>query len=285
MKKSLIVLLLALFLFSCNKRVSELEITEDITITEEVKEKTVYETTKAETKPLIIITRNDSLQIMVRSDGAPGMFLNESGEVEGFYVELEKAIMKEMEQKYELIAYTDLGPLLQNLKSGAVHSALATPLISDFKTFLNISNPYEVLEFVIFLQSDSKLIVPDKKEEAIRTLYGKKIGVQTRGHVYQVLRGYKDIKIIEYPTTTVAMEALNKGEVDAVPEVKRIGQLYSKQNNWNVKPVGAPIFGLDVGTGFSQALDSSVIDRYNVALKTLLDSGYVDNLFNNYFSE
>jgi ABC-type amino acid transport substrate-binding protein len=81
------------------------------------------------------------------------------------------------------------------------------------------------------------------------------------------------------------MEALHKGEVDAIPEVKRIGILYSEQNNWNVKPIGGPIFGLNVGTGFSQELDTSVVDRYNVALKALIDSGFIDNLYSSYFGE
>ncbi len=283
MNKILIFVLLSILLLSCSKKTSDLELVES---SPEVKDKVTVEVSSTEElKPLKIITKDDSLQIMVRADGAPGMFLNEQGELEGFYVELEKAVMKEMGQKYELRSYTDLGPLIQNIKSGTYHTTLSTPIIDDFKAMLNISNAFEVLNYVIFLQEESQEVIPDNKEEAIKSLFGKKIGVQTRGHIYQMLRTYKDIEIVEYPTTTVAMEALNRGEVDAVPEVKRIGIYYAKLNNWNVKPVGASIFGLNIGTGFSLTLDPSVVDRYNVALKSLIDSGYVDNLYKEYFGE
>jgi len=284
MKRILVVFFILLFI-SCGKQKSDLEIIESDNIKKEVIAETTPESKNevAETKPLIKITQNDLLKIMVRSDGAPGMFLNSNQELEGFYVELEKSVMKEMNQKYELIPYNDIGILIQQIKTGEVHSALATPILPDYQSFLNISNKFEILHFVIFLPEKSEVIIPDNKEDAIKTLFGKKIGVQTRGHIYQLLRDYKDIEIIEYPTTTVAMEALNKGEVDAVPEVKRIGLHYAKLNNWDVKPVGGTILSIDIGTSFSQAIDPSVVDRYNVALQSLLDSGYVDELYNTYF--
>lgn len=281
MKKVVLILLLSVFILSCSKKATQLEISDTGIETK----KEVLTTSKEETtKPLIQITKDDTLQIYVRADGAPGMYLN-NGTLEGYYVDLEKAVMKEMGQEYNLNSYTDAGVTVQKIRDGGAHSALATPILPDYKTFLNLSIKFEDLNFVIFLPSDSEEIIPDNKEEAIKTLYGKKVGVQTRGHIYQVLRDYKDIEIIEYPTTTVAMDALNKGEIDAVPEVKRVGLSNIKLNNWKLKPVGSPIFSLGIGTAFSQALDPSVVNRYNTALKSLIDSGYVDNLHKQYFGE
>ncbi len=285
MNKYFLIGLLPLLLLSCNRRSSELEIIDSGSDSVTVVEEKVVHIVDEETKPLIYITRNDVLEIYVRADGAPGMFLNEDGVLEGFYVELEKEIMKEMGQKYKMVPYSDVGPLVQKLKSGVAHSGLSTPLLPDYKSFLNLSIKYEDLYYVIFLPGDSTEVVPLDKEKAIRSLYGKKIGVQTRGHVYQVLREHKEIEILEYPTTTVALEALHNGEVDAVPEVNRIGKYYSKLNNWNVKPVGPSIFSLEIGTSFSQAIHPSIVDRYNIALQSLIDSGYVDNLYNSYFGE
>ena len=283
MKRILFLVLLSLMVLSCSKQTSELKITQDRTVEE--KEVVADTVDSGERKPLINITKDDTLKIMVRADGAPGMYLDSDGELKGFYVELEKEIMKEMGQKYELISYTDLGPLIQQMKEGTAHNALATPNLPDYASFLNLSINYEILNYVIFLNNQSESIESSSKEEAIKSLFGKKIGVQTRGHIYQALRDYKDIEIAEYPTTTVAMEALNNGEVYAVPEVKRIGKYYAKKNSWSVKPIGAPIITQRIATGFSQALDPSVIDRYNVALQSLLDSGYVDRLHKSYFGE
>ncbi|OQY40400.1 MAG: hypothetical protein B6229_01885 [Spirochaetaceae bacterium 4572_7] len=284
MKKITLVLFLLLLSVSCSRKNSELIISKS-NVTEDKVEKKSQQIDDVDKKPLIEITKTDSLKIYVRSDGAPGMYLDTDGVLKGFYIDLEKAIMKEMGQKYELISYSDVGPVVQKIKSGIAHSALATPLLPDYKTFLNISNQYEILKYVIFLPSKLDLIVPENKENTIKTLSGKRVGVQTRGHIYQLLRDYKNIELVEYPTTTVAMEALSKGEIDAVPEVKRIGKYYSKKNNWAVKPAGSPIFSLNIGTGFSKALDPSVVDRYNVALKSLIDSGYVDTLYKSYFGE
>ncbi len=285
MNKYFLIGLLPLLLLSCNRRSSELEIIDSGSDAVTVVDEKVVHIVDEETKPLIYITRNDVLEIYVRADGAPGMFLNDYGELEGFYVDLEKEIMKEMDQKYNLNSYTDLGPLIQNIKSGEGHSVLATVDVPDYRAMANISTTYEVLPYVIFWPKDSEMVIPDNKEEAIKSMYGKKVGVQTRAHIYQILRDYKDIEIVEYPTTTVAMEALHNGEVDAVPEVRRIGVYYSKLNDWNVKPVGSAIFELNIGTGFSKVLDTSVVDRYNVALQSLINSGYVDNLYESYFGE
>lgn len=283
MKKIILVLFLSTLILSCSKRATELEISENSAKTEEKVNNINVKT--EETKPLILITKDDTLQIYVRSDGAPGMYLDDDGILKGFYVDLEIAIMNKMNQKYHFNAYTDAGPTVQNIRDGVAHSALASPILPDYKSFLNFGIKFEELNFVIFLPSSSEEIISENKEEAIKKLYGKKIGVQTRGHIYQVLRDYKEIIIVEYSTTTVAMEALNKGEIDAVPEVKRVGIANAKLNNWDVKPVGGSIFSLGIGTAFSMALDQSVIDRYNLALQSLIDSGYVETLYNSYFEE
>lgn len=282
MNKIFLLLLSSLLFMGCSKEKTELELVQESNNQEVVETKEIL---AEETRPLLEITKDDELQIWVRADGAPGMFLNSNNEVEGFYVDLDRAVMEEMGQKFNFVPYTDLGPLLQKLKDGSAHSALATPDLPDFRSFLNVSTTYELLNFVIFLPQSSSEIIPDNKEDAIKSLYGKKVGVQTRGHIYQVLRDHKEIEIIEYATTTVAMEAMHNGEVDAVPEVKRIGVLYAKENNWDVKPVGAPIFGLDIGTGFSKVLDTSVVDRYNKAMQTLIDNGFVANLYEEYFGQ
>lgn len=283
MRKSFLLLLVLILLFSCSKKVTEVEVTQKAATTEKKSE--VVSSAVADTKPLINIEKEDTLQIWARADGAPGMFINEAGELEGFYVELEKLVMKEMDQKYEFFSYTDLGPLIQKIKSGEAHSALAAFDVPDFRALAHLSDTYEDLEYVIFLRKDNSDIIPDLPEDAIKYLYGKKVGVQTRGHVWQLLRNHKEIEIVEYPTTTAALEALHNGDLDAVPDVNRIGKYYSKQNNWEIKGASKPVLSFKTVTGFSKALDPSVIERYNVALNTLIDKGEVEKLYNSFFGE
>lgn len=284
MKIKIIALLFISTIIGCNKKESEILITQNSTPVQT--EKKELETTYTEeNQSLVMVKPEDELAILVRADGAPGMLLNDKGELVGFYVDLEKAIMKQMGQKYKLIPYTDVGPVIQKLKTGEIHSAIAAPDVPDFRALFNISSIYEVVNYVIFLPKSSTEVLPKNKEQAIRTLYGKKVGVQTRGHIYQLLRDHKEIEIIEYPTTTAALEALHNGEIDAVPDVKRVGVYNTKLNGWDIRPVGEPIHSLNVGTAFSKALDTAVLDRYNSALEKLISSGYVKELHMKYFGE
>lgn len=282
MKKFTQAILIIILLFGCNKK--------DVIL--EVEENSVVETIETEiqeddsiSKPLLMINENDNVNIMVRADGAPGMYLAEDGEVYGFYVDLEKMIMAEMGQNYTLIPYTDVGPIAIGLKTGEFHIALSTPDLADYRTFLNLSIPYEVLHYVTFVQNDNYSIGGVTKKELIESLFGKKVGVQTQGHIYQELRDFKEIILLEYPTTTQALEDLNNGILDAVPDVERIGLYYSELNSWDIKPVGEPIINHDITTSFSQAIDVSLLERYNIALQKIIDDGRLEGLYIEYFNE
>jgi len=236
-----------------------------------------------ESKPLIQVSLEDVVQICVRQDGAPGMYIGDDGELHGFYVDLDRLIMKEMGQAYHLKPYGDLGPVLQWLKTGECHIALAAPDLPEYRSFLNLSNPYEILHFVTFVRKGNADIQGDTKDEIIASLHGKKVGVQTRGHIYQELRDIRQIELIEYPTTTRALADLSKGVLDAVPDVKRIGIYYSSLKSWDIVPVGQPIISHKITTAFSKVYHQSIIKRYNTALKTIQDNGQFDALYESYF--
>ncbi|MCK5100377.1 MAG: transporter substrate-binding domain-containing protein [Desulfobacteraceae bacterium] len=239
--------------------------------------------TDEESRPLIAVSATDTLQIFVRQDGAPGMYLGDDGKVHGFYVDLEEMVMEEMGQSYNFVPYSDVGPVVHGLKAGTHHIALAAPDLADYRSIFNLTIPYEVLNFVTFVQKGNSDIAGITTEELIKSLYGKRVGVQTRGHIYQVLREFKEIELLEYPTTTKALEDLNKGLLDAVPDVKRIGVYYAKQNNWDIVPVGKPIISHKLTTAISKRFEASLMDRYNKALKALISDGRFDTLYESYF--
>ena len=236
------------------------------------------------TKPRIEISESDTLLIMVRQDGAPGMYLGNDNELYGFYVDLEKMIMEEMGQAYRLIPYSDIGPTILKLKSGEVHSALAAPDLADYRSFLNLSVPYEILNYVTFIRVGDGRFDGSSRETVLKSLEGKKVGVQAQGHIYQLLRDNRKIKLIEYPTTTLALEDLDKGLLDAVPDVKRIGDFYAGMKGWGITPVGGVIFSHKITTAFSQMLAPALIERYNTALTALMDQGKVRDLYESYFA-
>lgn len=238
---------------------------------------------EAESKSLINISKTDTIEILVRADGAPGMYLGEDGKVHGFYVDLEKMVMNEMGQSYHFFSYSDISEVFQGIKTGIYHSALSVPDIPDYRAILNLSVPYEVLHYVTFIGDKNNEIHGLTKNEIIKSLFGKKVGVQTQGHIYQTLRDYKEIELIEYETTTKALEALSEGLLDAVPDVKRIGDYYRKKNNWQIKSIGGSIISHNITTSFSKALDPSLRDRYDIALQSAIKDGRVKSLWESYF--
>lgn len=279
MKKVLLCLSILSIFISCSKK-DEL-IVDSMTETEN--QKVMQSDDNVENKPQIIVDKNDIVRIMVRGDGAPGMFLGDDGEVHGFYVELEKMIMKEMGQKYIFEAYTDVGPVVQALKTGTAHIALSVPDLPDYRSIVYLSIPYEILNYVTFIKDENIDIKGATKDEIIKSLSGKRVGVQTQGHIWQILREYKDIELIDYPTTTKAMEALNMGYVDAVPENRETGNYYLERNSWNVKHIGETILSYTITTGISRRFDPSFLERYNMALQFLIDSGEVEALWESYY--
>lgn len=284
MKTSVILISFTLlfFLYGCDNQETELVIIEDSPQFQEIAEDKIDSGTD-KVKPLRIIKPEDTLEIFVRADGAPGMYLGDDGELHGFYVELEKMIMKEMGQTYLLRPYNDVGPVALGLKSGIYHSALAAPDLPEYRSFLNLSIPYEVLRYVTFIHNGNEEIHGETKDEILSSLHGKKVGVQTRGHIYQALRDIREIELVEYPTTTKALADLDKGLLDAVPDVKRIGEHYTVLNDWRIKPVGAPIISHTLTTAFSQTLDRSLIERYNTALQRLISDGRFEALRESHF--
>lgn len=280
MIRNLLIIISLIFLYSCNKDEIKIETKKS---PQPVAVTTVRSADDTASKPLIKVKNTDVIKVFVRADGAPGMYLGEDGKVHGFYVDLEKMVEKKMNQAYEFVPYTNVGPIVQAMKTGTGHIALSVPDLPDYRSFLNLSIPYEVLNYVTFIKKGNKEISGKNKTETIKSLFGKKVGVQTRGHIYQALRDYKEIQLIEYPTTTKALAALDKGLLDAVPDVKRIGIYYSKKNHWDIEPIGEPIIRHLITTAISKQYDRSLLERYNAALGKIIADGRLKKLFESYF--
>ena len=144
--------------------------------------------------------------------------------------------------------------------------------------------PYEILNYVTFIRKGDSRFDDSSRDAVIQSLEGKKVGVQAQGHIYQLLRENRNIELVEYPTTTMALEDLDKGLLDAVPDVKRIGEYYAGLKGWEIIPVGGVIFSHKITTAFSQMLAPDLLERYNTALTALMDQGEVRELYESYFA-
>lgn len=283
--KYFVCMLVFLLFTACADEAPEIVIFSDVQPVEALDSNSDVSDTVSSTerKTAVIINPDDMITIMVRADGAPGMYLGDDGDVHGFYIDLTKIIMSEMKQKYRFQAYTDLGPVIHGIKAGTMQIALTAPDVPDYKALAHLTVPFETHKVVTFRRTGDTSIGGASAEEVIESFKGKKIGVQTRAHVYQALREEKEIELIEFPTSTLAMEALDRGDVDAVPDVRRVGIYYANSMNWNIEAAGAPILELNICNAVSRAIDESFLVKYNTAITKVIEDGRLKKLYEDYF--
>lgn len=235
-------------------------------------------------KPKVTITPDYTYVAYIREDSAPHMFFDESGDAQGFYVELERAVLKQMgHDNYRFEGFVDVGPMLHELKEGTAHSALAAPRTSDFEKIFNLSDTYMTIDFVCFVRNGYDSLEGSTRASLIESLSGKNIGVQARSQIYDLFRARKDINLIEYSTSTIALKKLAEGEVDVVPDVRQIGEYYSELNNWNISPYGPVLASIEAVTAFSRAVNKDFVERYNKALAEIKRNGTFDILYKELF--
>ena len=228
------------------------------------------------------ISRNIVLIVYVRADSEPHQFIDESGKLKGFFPDIDTAVFKYMNQKYKFVVYDDIGRAVEELKTGLAHAACATPVTPDFSKMFNIV-PYMNTDFYTFVHKENTNIKGNTFNELLNSYRGKKIGVQTRGQIQNLLREYSGINIIEFETSTVALKNLSEKKIDATHDVKEVGLYYAKKNNWAVKVVGPAILNVEAGLGFSRAIDQEIVSRYRTALKEIKNNGTYRKIWNKWF--
>lgn len=275
MKKTLLLLFL-IFFYGCKEKHTELTINNSQTTeSEHITSKTKNTASRRE---LIEIKKEDTLKILIRSDFAPWSYISEDKKLVGYHAELIQSLMGRMGQKFKFIPYNDTGKVIQGFKTGEYHAAVVVSHSPDYLALANMSIIYDTLNYVTFIRTKDKKNYKDQSRDIIKQFSGKKIGAEARGNIYQSLRDYKNIKLVEYPTTTEALRALNRGDVDAVPAIKDVGNYYNKLNNWSLTNLNSVIFSYNISTGFSRALDKSIIERYNQALSEAIEEDFIEYL-------
>ncbi|MFP4362229.1 MAG: substrate-binding periplasmic protein [Spirochaetia bacterium] len=276
---SILIVFIVLSIGACN-RTSNIEV-QEVASQEQDADSGSEAETEIET-PEIRISPEDELTIYARSEYEPFIYLDENEEMTGFVIEVEEAILEEMGQNYRFIPYTDNQQALFDVKVGTVHAILACTRDPIFDVY-TLSDTYYSITAPLFVRNETENIGGDNLEQVIESLSGRTVGVQSRGAEVSFFRSYPEIEVREYPTGTVAMEALVNGEVDAKMEVLENGLFLAEQNNWDIKPVGVPIIQIETATGFYAGLDDSTVERYNQAMQIVVENGTFDAIYSRWF--
>lgn len=210
----------------------------------------------------------------------PFEFLNtDSGEYEGFDIDLWAAIAEELGLDYELKPM-DFNGLIPALQSGSLDAALAGMTIKDErKEKVDFAIPYYDAGLLILVRSDNTDIqgVDDLKGKVVAT----KSGTTSFDYV-KALDGIKEIK--PFPNIDGAyMDLMSQGSDAVVFDSPNVLYFIKTKGEGKVKAVGDLLEGQQYGIAFPKG--SALVKDVDEVLQTFLDNGKYDEIYAKWFGE
>jgi len=200
----------------------------------------------------------------------------DTGEMEGFDIDLMRAIAKEAGFNVEFKTMQFDG-LITGMQSGRYPLAIAGISITEKrKESISFSDPYYDSGLILMVNSDNNEI------KSIDDVDGKTVGVKTGSTSEAYLKENTDAKVKAFPNIINAYMDVKNGRLDAslydLPNVK----YYIQQNGeGKLKTVGDVLEGQSYGIALPK--DSDLVDDVNKALQAVKDSGEYDEIYKKYF--
>lgn len=211
----------------------------------------------------------DKTLVMATNAEFPPYEYYEGEEVVGIDVDIAKAVAEElgMELKIEDMAFDSVIPAVS---SGKADIALAGLTVTDErKENLNFTDTYAKATQVIIVKEDSAIAGPDDLE-------GKKIGVQlgTTGDLYA--SDIKDAEVEQYNKGFEAVQATMQGKIDAVIIDSEPAKEFVAEAE-GLKILDEAFTEEEYAIGIAKDNDE-LLEKVNKALKTLKESGKLDEI-------
>jgi len=155
------------------------------------------------------LTGHPTIRIGIMDAWPPMDYVDNKGRPQGIGVEFIRALNKRLDNRLEIVS----GPWSETYK--AVKEKQLDALMditprSDREAFFHFTEPYIEVPHLIFSRKDAP------KMGVLADLAGMTVGVEKGFFIVKVLHEkYPQVRVREYATTSDALDALSKGEVDA----------------------------------------------------------------------
>lgn len=215
--------------------------------------------------------------VMVTNAEFPPYEYHEGGEIVGIDADIAKAIADELGMKLEIedIAFDSIIP---ELASGKADFAMAGMTVNEKrKQSVDFSDTYASASQKIIVKEDSPIKTPDD-------LKGKLVGVQlgTTGDIYVSDQEKDGTKVERYNKGFEAVQALMQGKIDAVVIDGEPAKVFVEQSQ-GLKILDESFTDEDYAIAVKKG-NTELLDKINGALKTLRDSGKLDEIVAKYIS-
>lgn len=223
--------------------------------------------------------RRGKLLAGVKQDFPPFGYVNAEGDLVGFDVEiaayLAKALFREA-GRLEPVPVTS-GSRIPFLYRGWIDLIVATLTVTDARSHvLQFSDPYFVSGSMLLVQEESAV-------SGLEDLGGRQVGV-VKGSVQveDLQQIAPDARQVRYDTVTQAVDALRRGEVDAVAQDDVLVLQLANQHEEEFKAVGPSFLPRPYAIAVRKG-DVKFIQWVNRQLSAMENDGTYDALRSKYF--
>ncbi|MBY0417652.1 MAG: transporter substrate-binding domain-containing protein, partial [Pararheinheimera sp.] len=182
----------------------------------------------------------------------------------GILKSLTEAISAKTGLEFEWIPVRSLTEMLQLLKEGKADlSAILAPT-AERAEFLNFTRPYLVTSYAVLTRSDSA--TPQLRLEQMA---GKTLAIQNNHAMVSYLKAtYPDLKFKYVENLSKSVEAVLKGQADALVENLVIARFYAEHSYKNQLQISSSF--MPSGSRFTLAVPKQQSELYSILDKTLL---------------
>lgn len=225
----------------------------------------------------------DTLRIATEGAYPPFNFVDESGEVQGFDVEIAKALCTEMEADCEIVTQAWDG-IIPGLKAGKYDAIVASMSITDKrKEAVDFTDPYYAAGAALVAPKDSDITY------TAEGLDGKTIGVQ-RATTYATLveKKFPGATLKTYDTVENHNLDLQSGRLDGVVAQQLLMYTWLETEGGDTFEFkGEAVKDVEyIGAGAAIAVEkgnTELLDRLNAALDTIQQNGNYETINAKYF--
>lgn len=228
-----------------------------------------------------LVVGADKIRIATEGAYSPFNYVNAKGELEGFDVDIAKALCEAMKADCTMVSqdWDGIIPALQAKKYDVIVASMA--VTEKRKEAIAFTKPYyySVASYVVRKESN----FPDK----IEALTGKNIGVQRATiHEGTIKEMYKDkVTIKTYDTNENCILDLKNKRIDAMIASRPLMAHYIKHH-----PESGFAFLLGMYNPVDAAIglrkeDKALLDKFNAALDTIIKNGTYEKISNKWFGE